>query len=121
MVLHGLRTLNEPYPLAAPAAGSPPPRGITTRHAEAETDRRVPARSAARPDPDRLLVHLVRRLRHPSLEKHARVKKRSWKEAVAAFAERPTSRSPADALPHDGRPYRPKQRLAVAGHRPANR
>ena len=42
------------------------PRGATTPDAKAETDRRVPARSAARPEPDRLLVHLVRRLRRPS-------------------------------------------------------
>ena len=55
------------------------------------------------------------------MEKHARVKKRSWKEATAAFADRPTSCSPADALPHDGRPYPRKQRLAVAERRPANR
>ena len=120
MVLHGLRTLNERYPLAAPAAGSIGRAASQDAMPKQKLTDASP-RSAGRPDPDRLLVHLVRRLRRPSLEKHVRVKKRSWKEAVAAFADRPTSRSPADALPHDGRPYRPKQRLAVVGHRPANR
>ena len=59
--LHGIARISHPggpYSLAAPAAGCTGPRGITTRHAEAETDRRVPtrvpARSASRPDPDRL-------------------------------------------------------------------
>ena len=51
MVLHGLRTLHEPYPLAAPVTGST--GRAASQHAMPKqklTDASL--RSAARPDPD---------------------------------------------------------------------
>ena len=65
MVLHGFRTLVVPIPSPLQP---PDPAGSIGRAASqhampkqklTDASRRVPARSAARPDPDRLLVHLV--------------------------------------------------------------
>ena len=75
--LHGIARMSHPggpYSLAAPAAGST--GRAASQHAMpkqklTDASRRVPARSASRPAPDRLLVHLVRGLRRPRLARRS--------------------------------------------------